>query len=86
MESLKQRFAAFAPTDATNEAQTEQEWMRPVLQELGHSFEVQASLKVPGTIALQKYLALKTMPLHPLHLLLCSVTRELSSEPSLTKG
>ena len=48
MESLKQRFAAFAPTDATNEAQTEQEWMRPVLQELGHSFEVQASLKVPG--------------------------------------
>ncbi len=48
MGSLKQRFAAFAPTNATNEAQTEQEWIRPVLQELGHSFEVQAPLKVPG--------------------------------------
>jgi len=48
MESLKQHFAAFAPGDATNEAQTEQEWIRPVLLELGHSFEVQAPLKVPG--------------------------------------
>lgn len=48
MESLKQRFSAFSPTDATNEAQTEQEWIRPVLQELGHSFEVQAPLRVPG--------------------------------------
>ncbi len=48
MESLKQRFASFAPTLTTNEAQTEHEWVRPVLEELGHTFEVQAALKVPG--------------------------------------
>ena len=48
MESLKQRFAGFAPTDVTNEAQTERDWIMPVLQELGHTFEVQTALKVPG--------------------------------------
>src|SRR5216684_3695230 len=48
MESLKQRFAGFAPTDITNEAQTERDWIMPVLQELGHTFEVQTALKVPG--------------------------------------
>src|SRR5713226_2464648 len=48
MESLKQRFAGFAPTDVTNEAQTERDWIMPVLQELGHTFEVQTALKAPG--------------------------------------
>ena len=49
MESLKQRFVTFTPTDTTNEAQTEREWIRPVLEELGHTFEVQVALKVPGS-------------------------------------
>ncbi len=48
MESFKQRFATFAPIDATNEAQTEREWIMPVLEQLGHTFEIQAGLKVPG--------------------------------------
>jgi hypothetical protein len=38
-------FAAFTPS--ANEAQTERELVRPVLEALGHSFEVQASLRTP---------------------------------------
>src|SRR5215211_6276314 len=36
---------AYVPSD--NEAQTEEELIRPVLRMLGHSFEVQAALKTP---------------------------------------
>jgi hypothetical protein len=36
---------AYVPSD--NEAQTEEELIRPVLRALGHTFEVQAALKTP---------------------------------------
>ena len=36
---------AYVPSD--NEAQTEEELLRPVLRALGHSFEVQPALKTP---------------------------------------
>jgi hypothetical protein len=38
-------FAAFTPS--TNEAQTERDLVRPVLEALGHTFEVQAALRTP---------------------------------------
>jgi hypothetical protein len=46
MSALQERFARFA-THA-NESQTERDWIQPVLEALGHTFEVQARLKVPG--------------------------------------
>lgn len=39
-------FAAYQPS--TNKAQTEREWVQPVLEALGHDFEVQAALKSPN--------------------------------------
>src|SRR3954454_20998755 len=36
---------AYVPSD--NEAQTEEELIRPMLRVLGHTFEVQAALKTP---------------------------------------
>jgi hypothetical protein len=36
-------------TPSTNEAQTEDDLIKPVLRALGHTFEVQASLEAPGT-------------------------------------
>lgn len=47
-EHLKQLFKSFAPNEMTNEAQTENEWIRPILSTLGHTYEVQAELRVPG--------------------------------------
>ena len=38
-------FASFTPS--SNEAQTERDLVRPVLEALGHSFEVQAALRTP---------------------------------------
>src|SRR5713226_10669390 len=43
MTQLQQRYATFVPS--TNEAQTEDDWIKPVLLSLEHIFEVQASLK-----------------------------------------
>ncbi len=43
---LRQRWAAFTPHH-DNEAQTEEEWIRPVLKVLGHIFNVQTPLKTP---------------------------------------
>ncbi|HLH62847.1 MAG TPA: Eco57I restriction-modification methylase domain-containing protein [Ktedonobacteraceae bacterium] len=45
MQQLQQIFAKFTPS--INEAQTEEDWIKPVLHALGHTFEVQAPLKVP---------------------------------------
>ncbi len=45
MEEVSALFASFAPS--TNEAQTEQDLVRPVLKLLGHDFEVQPALKTP---------------------------------------
>ncbi|HVB21048.1 MAG TPA: N-6 DNA methylase [Ktedonobacteraceae bacterium] len=46
MAQLRRRYSKFTP-NPSNEAQTEEDWIKPVLHALGHSFEVQASLKVP---------------------------------------
>src|SRR6266702_5157336 len=43
MTQLQQRYRKFVPS--TNEAQTEDDWIKPVLLALGHIFEVQAPLK-----------------------------------------
>jgi len=47
MKQLQKLYANFTPS--TNEAQTEENWIRPVLRVigLGDTFEVQASLKTP---------------------------------------
>src|SRR5919198_1332199 len=45
MQRLAQILSAFVPSQ--NEAQTEKDLVRPVLEALGHAFEVQASLKTP---------------------------------------
>ena len=46
MAQLRRHYSKFTP-NPSNEAQTEEDWIKPVLHALGHSFEVQASLKVP---------------------------------------
>jgi len=42
---LRAQYAAYTPS--SNEAQLEQELVRPVLHALGHTFEVQAALRTP---------------------------------------
>ena len=44
-QRLAEIFARFAPS--SNEAQTEQDLVKPVLEALGHTFEVQATLTTP---------------------------------------
>ena len=46
LTELTQLWQAFNPT-APNEAQTEADWIRPVLTALGHHFNVQVSLQTP---------------------------------------
>ncbi|GER85664.1 hypothetical protein KTAU_42980 [Thermogemmatispora aurantia] len=48
-EELRRLYERFRPLQKTaNEAQTEHEWIQPVLETLGHVFTVQPSLQVPG--------------------------------------
>src|SRR5215472_9486638 len=42
MSDLQQLFARYTPTK--REAQVEQDWIKPVLWRLGHTFEIQAPL------------------------------------------
>jgi hypothetical protein len=45
-------WAQYRPSPDEKEAQTEDAWIKPVLEALGHTFEVQASLRTPdGTKA-----------------------------------
>jgi hypothetical protein len=51
---LKQRFSQFPQlAPFANEAQTEEDWVRPVLSALGHTYEVQTQLKMPGVASPQ---------------------------------
>ncbi|MEO6891385.1 MAG: Eco57I restriction-modification methylase domain-containing protein [Ktedonobacteraceae bacterium] len=54
MEALRKLYSTYAP--GSNEAQTERDWIRPVLEALGHTFEVQATLQVPGGIQRPDYI------------------------------
>ena len=45
LAQIRALFAAFTPSP--NEAQTERDLVRPVLEVLGHTFEVQAALRTP---------------------------------------
>ena len=54
MQQLQQIFAKFTP-NPNNEAQTEDDWIKPVLQALGHVFEVQVPLKVPDSVQKPDY-------------------------------
>jgi len=55
MLALRERYTQFVRSaSAANEAQTEIAWIHPVLEALGHTFEVQASLKGPGTTTAQR--------------------------------
>jgi hypothetical protein len=48
MEQIKAIFDHYRPTPTEKEAQTEEDWVRPVLRILGHAdFAVQPSLKTP---------------------------------------
>lgn len=55
MTQLQQLYAKFTP-NMTNEAQTEDDWIKPVLRALGHIFEVQAPLKVPDGVQRPDYI------------------------------
>jgi hypothetical protein len=47
-EQIKSIFERYKPTPSEKEAQTEEDWVRPVLRSLGHAdFVVQPSLKTP---------------------------------------
>lgn len=52
--ALRERYERFAVSaSSANEAQTESDWIRPVLEMLGHTFEVQAKLRMPGPTSAQ---------------------------------
>jgi hypothetical protein len=53
MERVAAFFEAYRPS--SNEAQTEQDLVRPVLKALGHTFEVQAPLATPGGTKVPDY-------------------------------
>ncbi len=53
MEQLAHTFLPIAKN--ANEAQTEYSWIRPILQILGHVFEVQSSLKTPDGVQRPDY-------------------------------
>ncbi|HLL77912.1 MAG TPA: N-6 DNA methylase, partial [Ktedonobacteraceae bacterium] len=55
MAQLRRLYDGFTP-NASNEAQTEEDWIRPVLRALGHSFEVQVPLKVPDGVQRPDYI------------------------------
>jgi type I restriction-modification system DNA methylase subunit len=54
MKQLQTIYAQFTP-NPNNEAQTEDDWIKPVLRTLGHTFEVQAPLKVPESVQKPDY-------------------------------
>jgi len=54
MKQLQQLYAHFTP-NPNSEAQTEDDWIKPVLRFLGHTFEVQTSLKVPDGVQRPDY-------------------------------
>jgi hypothetical protein len=55
MAQLRQIYARFTPSNS-NEAQTEEDWIKPVLRALSHTFEVQSPLKVPDGIQRPDYI------------------------------
>src|ERR1700760_3679460 len=55
MAQLQQLYAGFTP-NASNEAQTEDNWIKPVLRALGHTYEVQAPLQVPDGVKRPDYI------------------------------
>ena len=54
LAEVQRIFADFVPS--TNEAQTEHEFIRPVLEALGHTFEVQPALHTPGNVKRPDYI------------------------------
>src|SRR2546429_4963430 len=46
LSDLQRLFAQYTPS--TKEAQVEEDFIKPVLRQLGHTFEVQASLETPN--------------------------------------
>jgi type I restriction-modification system DNA methylase subunit len=52
---LRQLYARFTP-NPNNESQTEEDWIKPVLRALGHTFGIQATLKVPDGIQRPDYM------------------------------
>ncbi|MEO9029003.1 MAG: N-6 DNA methylase, partial [Ktedonobacteraceae bacterium] len=70
MAALKQRFSRFpTPLPFANEAQTEEDWVRPVLSALGHAYEVQTQLRMPGAAS----------PQHPDYVLYASDEQKLAN-------
>lgn len=58
MKQLQAIYAAFTPTE--NEAQTERDWIRPVLEALNHVFEVQPSIATPDGVRRPDYVFFPT--------------------------
>lgn len=54
MEQLQQRWHGIDP-DGLNEAQTEERWIKPVLDALGHSYSVQVSIETPRSVRQPDY-------------------------------
>src|ERR1017187_5078438 len=48
MDRIVAIFRRYKPGEGGKEAQTEERFVKPILRELGHIFEVQPSLATPG--------------------------------------
>lgn len=55
MTALQERYARFSVSaSSANEAQTESDWIRLVLEALGHTFDRRAKLRLPGPTGAQR--------------------------------
>ena len=63
--AIKQRFDAIAPNaENLNEPQTERRFIQPVLEQLGHIFEVQPSLRTPQGTRVPDYAFFESREAH----------------------
>ena len=63
--AIKQRFDAIAPNaENLNEPQTERRFIQPVLEQLGHIFEVQPSLRTPQGTRVPDYAFFESREVH----------------------
>ena len=63
--AIKQRFDAIAPNaEHLNEAQTEHDFIQPLLEQLGHTFEVQPSLQTSQGTRVPDYAFFPSVEIH----------------------
>ena len=63
LAGIRDLYARFTPS--TNEAQTEEELIKPIIRLLGHDFEVQPSIKSPDGVKRPDYILYAHLPAPP---------------------